>query len=97
MNIELIKFGTTLSSRQNGREAFLAFSPTLNEIKKDELVYIDFDGVNTFAPSWADEFLTPLQIKHGDNLILKNLSNPSAQATIQILEETNEVKFNIER
>ncbi len=95
MIIELAKFGVTLISRQDGREAFLAFNSILNSIKQNEIVVIDFNGVNTFAPGWADEFLSPLQVKHGDKLILKNLTNPSAKATIQILEQTNNVKFNI--
>ena len=56
MKIELKKFGTTLISRQNGREALAAFQSTLADIKSDEIVDIDFDGVMTFSPSWADEF-----------------------------------------
>ena len=93
MIIELKKFGTTLTSRQFGKEAFLAYSPMMNDVKDDEDVVVDFDGVNTFAPSWADEFLTPLQQKYGQRLILKNMDNPSAKATIEILEQTNNVEF----
>ena len=44
-------------SRPAGREAFLAFSPVLNEIKEDESVLVDFlvdfEGVVAFAPSWG--------------------------------------------
>ena len=93
MNIELKKFGTTLTSRQFGKEAFLAFSPQLNETADNEAVEIDFAGVNTFAPSWADEFLTPLLAKYQEKLILTNTNNPSVKATIEILEQTNNVKF----
>ena len=72
MNIELKKFGTTLLSRQTGREAFLALQPFLKDVKEDEVIEVDFDGVLTFSPSWGDEFLTPLLKIYGDRLILKN-------------------------
>ena len=88
MNIELRKFGTTLISRQTGREAFLALQPFLKDVKGDEMVEVDFDGVLTFAPSWGDEFLTPLLNTYGERMILKNTSNPSVQATLDILEKT---------
>ena len=96
MIIELIKFGTTLSSRQIGKEALAGFNAILNEVAKDELVYVDFSGVNTFTPSWGDEFLTPLHNRFKDKLILKQSDNPSVKTTIDILEETNNMKFNIE-
>jgi len=95
MKIELKKFGITLNSRQLGKEALLAFNPLLNEIKNDEIIVIDFDGVNTFTPSWGDEFLSPIQIKYQERLILKNTDNPSVKATIEILEQTNNVKFKL--
>jgi hypothetical protein len=88
MKIELKKFGTTLISRQTGREAFSALQPFLNDIKTVEIIEIDFTSVLTFSPSWGDEFLTPLLNIYGDRLILKNTSNPSVQATLEILEKT---------
>lgn len=88
MIIKLKKFGTTLISRQTGREAFSALQPLLRDVKNDENVEIDFDGVLTFSPSWGDEFLTPLLHTYGDNLVLKNTGNPSVQATLEILEKT---------
>lgn len=88
MKIELKKFGTTLISRQTGREAFSALQPFLNDVKEDEMVEVNFDGVLTFSPSWGDEFLTPLLNTYGDRLVLRNTSNPSVQATLEILEKT---------
>ncbi|MFH1780444.1 MAG: hypothetical protein ABH841_00315 [Candidatus Nealsonbacteria bacterium] len=90
MIIELKKFGTTLISRQMGKEAFLAFQPVLNNIGREELVEIDFNGVLTFSPSWGDEFLTPLLGIYGKRLILKNTSNPSVKATLEILQKSKE-------
>lgn len=94
MIIELRKFGTTLISRQTGREAFSALQPFLNDIKKGEIVEVDFDGVLTFSPSWGDEFLTPLLNTYGDRLVLKNTSNPSVQATLDILQQTIDKNFS---
>ncbi|MDD5528294.1 MAG: DUF4325 domain-containing protein [Patescibacteria group bacterium] len=93
MIIQLKKFGTTLVSRQMGKEAFLAFSPSLNAAKEKEAVRVDFEGVNTFSPSWGDEFLTPLHEKFGDNLILLPTENPSVKMTVEMLEEINNIKF----
>jgi len=88
MNIELKKFGTTLISRQTGREAFSALQPFLKNAKDDEIIKVDFDSVLTFSPSWGDEFLTPLLGAYEDRLLLKNTKNPSVQATLEILEKT---------
>ena len=89
MKIELKKFGTTLISRQAGREAFSALQPSLNDVGAAEKVEINFDGVLTFSPSWGDEFLTPLVNSFGDRLVLFSTDNPSVKATIELLEETN--------
>ena len=94
MYIELVKFGTTLTSRQLGKEAYLAFKPTLANIGKNEELIVDFKGVITFSPSWGDEFLTPLIKDFGDKVILKNTENISVKATLSLLEEINKTGFN---
>jgi len=95
MIIELKKFGTTLISRQTGREAFSAFNPVLKDLRDGENIEVNFDGVITFSPSWGDEFLTPLLDKYGSRLALMNTNNPSVRATLEILEKTANKKFNI--
>jgi len=85
MLIQLKKFGTTLSSRPAGKEAYLAFSPTLREIKEGEHVDIDFEGVIVLGPSWADEFLTPIVDQYKDKVSLLNADNPSVKATLELL------------
>lgn len=95
MIIKLKKFGTTLISRQTGKEAFLAFQPVLKGIKENETIEVDFEGVLTFSPSWGDEFLTPLLEKYKDRLVLFKSENPSVKATLEILEESLGKKFNI--
>ncbi len=94
MVIELKKFGTTLISRQTGREAFSALQSFLKDSKENETIEVDFDGVLTFSPSWGDEFLTPLLNTYGKRMILKNTSNPSVQATLDILEQTTGKNFS---
>ena len=86
MIIELSKFGSTLISRQAGREAWAAFQPTLQAITDEENIEVNFDNVLTFSPSWADEFITPLKKQFGDRVTLDETSNPSVKATLDILE-----------
>ncbi len=93
MNIQLSKFGTTLLSRPLGKEAWAAFSSSLKEIKENELIQLDFDGVVTFSPSWGDEFLTPLIARFGDRLILRQTTNPSVKETLELLEKIHKIKF----
>lgn len=93
MKIYLKKFGTTLTSRQAGKESSLAFQPLLSTIKSEEDVIVDFEGVVTFSPSWGDEFLTPLQKEFDKRLTLENTHNPSVQATLKLLEQIHKVKF----
>jgi hypothetical protein len=92
MKIELKKFGTTLVSRQSGKEAFSAFQSTLVDIAPDEVIEIDFEGVITFSPSWGDEFLTPLINQFGNRVMLLETNNPSVKITIKLLEEINNKK-----
>jgi hypothetical protein len=85
MIIQLNKFGTTLVSRPSGKEAWLAFQPTLSEITENEEIIVDFEGVIVLTPSWTDEFLSPLRSKFKDNVKLRNTDNPSVAATLAIL------------
>lgn len=96
MKIDLKKFGTTLTSRQLGKEAYLAFKPNFNNVTKGEQVEVDFSGVDTFSPSWGDEFLTPLLDQFGNNLVLTNTkNNPSVKVTMELLLSLEGKKFNI--
>lgn len=93
MLIQIKKFGTTLSSRPTGKEAFAAFQPTLKEVKQDEFLDIDFAGVIVLGPSWADEFLTPIFEKHKNKINLLNTENPSVKATLELLEQIRKSGF----
>jgi phosphorylcholine metabolism protein LicD len=85
MVIKLKKFGTTLISRPAGKEAYLAFAPTLRECGENEAIEVDFEGVEVLTPSWADEFLTPLFNSYKNSVSLKNTNNPSVVESLKIL------------
>lgn len=95
MKIYLKKFGTTLISRQAGREASAAFLPSLKDVGPEEKLEVDFEGVLTFSPSWGAEFLDPLSRRFGDRLVLMYTDNPSVKATIELLESINQKKFTV--
>lgn len=83
MKIELRKFGDVLTSRPAGREAFAAIRPTLNPNESE--VRIDFDGIISLSPSWADEFFRGLEGLYEDHIIYLPSNNPSVNATLNIL------------
>ena len=95
MKLQLEKFGKTLISRELGSEAFKAFQPTLRELSKDEELEIDFSGVLTLSPSWADEFLSPLLNQLNEKLLLLPSDNLSVHTTLRILQEANKRPFKI--
>ncbi len=95
MKLQLEKFGKTLISRELGSEAFKAFQSTLRELSKDEELEINFSGVLTLSPSWADEFLSPLLNQLNNRLILLKSDNLSVHATLRILKEANNRSFNV--
>lgn len=92
MIIELKKFGTTLVSRPSGKEAWLAFQPTLDDIAESEEAIVDFAGVMVLTPSWADEFLTPLLTRYRDRVKLRNTDNASVKATLEILASVSAIR-----
>ena len=95
MKLQLEKFGKTLISRELGSEASKALQVTLRELPEDEDLEIDFSGVWTLSPSWADEFLSPLLTELGDRLVLLPSDNLSVHATLRILQEANKQPFKI--
>ncbi|MBU0625722.1 STAS-like domain-containing protein [Patescibacteria group bacterium] len=93
MIIEVKKFGFVLTSRPSGKNSFDAFRPSLAAVSIGEDVIVDFAGINSLSPSWADEFLTPLYEEFGERLILQNTENPSVRLTLETLEEINHYNF----
>ena len=85
MRIELQKFGKVLTSRPTGKEAFAAIRPTLDQ--NADTVEIDFAGVISLSPSWADEFFTALKNMYGNRIKYLPTDNLSVIETFKILEE----------
>ena len=86
MRLELKKFGTILISRPDGREAWLAAQAySLPAIDSSEKIEVDFSDVLVLAPSWADEFLTPLKEKYGEQVIFLKSENATVKATLETI------------
>jgi predicted transcriptional regulator len=83
MKIELVKFGAVLISRPAGKEAFAAMRPTLAQ--KVNKIEIDFTGVLSLSPSWADEFFPAIEEFYGMRPSFLPSDNPSVKATLDIL------------
>lgn len=91
MRIEIKKLGTVLSSRPAGKEALLAVRASLlRGVEKTEELELDFAGVDALAPSWADEFVTPLSEEWGDKLHCVNTENPSVKVTLEFLKQISQ-------
>lgn len=84
MRIQLVKFGKVLSSRPAGKEAFLAIRPTFDP--EAEVVEVDFDGIISLGPSWADEFFSALKDMYGSRVRYLPSDNKSVVETLKILE-----------
>jgi hypothetical protein len=87
MEIRLKKFGDLLTSRQDGREALAAIGPLLQNLSENEEIKLDFEGVITFTPSWADEFITGLVMRFDNRISFINDENPSVKATLELLKK----------
>jgi uncharacterized UPF0160 family protein len=87
MVIALNNFGDILMSRPAGREAFLmAKAYVFKEIKENDDIILDFDGIKVLAPSWADEFITALKKEYSNRVQYVNTENPSVKATLKVID-----------
>ena len=87
MEVKVCNFGDFLMSRPAGREAFLmAKAYVFRELKPDETITLDFDGIKVLAPSWADEFITALKKEYSNRVQYVNTENPSVKATLKAIE-----------
>jgi hypothetical protein len=85
MRIELKKFGTILTSRPAGKEAYLIAKAYNLPKDKEEHIDIDFSGVEVLTPSWADEFITPLFAEFPNRVMLLPTENASVKAALEII------------
>ena len=93
MIIKLVKFGEILISRPAGREALLAMQAYLiKDVKTDDEIIIDFEGVKVLTPSWADEVITKLAEKF-KNIEFINIGNPTVKSTLDTLRQYSGLKI----
>ncbi len=85
MRIELKKFGKVLTSRASGKEAFAAIRPILDP--NEDKIEIDFSGIISLTPSWADEFFPALNEFYKGNVVYLPTDNRSVKETLRILKE----------
>jgi Lhr-like helicase len=86
MEVKVSNFGDILMSRPAGREAFLkAKAYVFKDIKKDEIIVLDFDKVKVLAPSWADELISGIQKDYGNEVQYINTENPSVRASLKTI------------
>ena len=85
MRMQLKNFGTVLTSRPAGKEAYLAAKAYSLPKDAKEKIAVDFSGVEVLAPSWADEFLTPLFEEFKGRVELIPSTNASVKATLEII------------
>lgn len=85
MKIEIKKFGTVLTSRPAGKEAYLAAKAYSLPKDSKEKIEVDFSGVQVLAPSWADEFITPMLSDYAGRITLLPTGNASVIAALQII------------
>jgi len=89
MVVSVKNFGDILMSRPAGREAFLlAKAYVFREIKENDDIILDFDGIKVLAPSWADEFILGIKSAYSNNVQYKNTENPSVQASLKTVLES---------
>ncbi len=74
-----------LTSRPAGKEAYLAAKAYSLPAQGDEIIEVDFSGVQVLAPSWADEFITPLRTEFPDRVVLLPCDNASVKAALEII------------
>ncbi len=86
MKLELKRFGTILSSRPAGREAWLSAQAYVLPAKGiKEKIEVDFSGVDVLSPSWADEFITQLKKDYTDQVVLLPSNNLTVKATLETI------------
>lgn len=86
MKIALVKFGDLLISRPAGREAALVVQAYFQPTTADELIELDFTGVQVVAPSWLDEFLQGLRQRFGDRVRCLPSDNPTVIESLAVIQ-----------
>lgn len=93
MIIQIKKFGDTLISRPEGRDAALVIRNQFLTNNKENQVTLDFEGVKIMTPSWLDEILQEIFKTYKNNHVkYKNTSNSSVKASLEIILENKPIE-----
>lgn len=83
----MIKFGSLLNSRPSAREDFLRMLQIINGSGEKEGVVLDFEGVEIMTPSYADELVSSLKGRYGqDKVVIENARTAAVHDTLQAIE-----------
>ena len=83
----MIKFGTLLNSRPSAREDFLRMVQIINGSGEKEGVVLDFEGVEIMTPSYADELMSSLKQKYGqDKVSVENVKTMAVKDTLEAIQ-----------
>jgi len=85
MRIQIKKFGEILTSRPEGREAYLVSKAYLRPATANEPIELDFEGVKVLTPAWADEFISGLRSEYGQRVRCLPSSNPTVIASLEMI------------
>ena len=88
MQLKIRKFGETLISRPEGRDAALVISNQfINNLDSNEIIELDFEGVKILTPSWLDEVIQAILKKTTKEKIkYLNTQNSSVAASIEMVQ-----------
>ena len=84
MVVSISNFGDILMSRPAGKEAFfMAKAYVFRELKEEDNIILDFNGIKVLAPSWADEFISGIKSEYSNKVQYINTENPSVRASLK--------------
>ncbi len=83
--IELKKYGTILTGRPFGVQAFAELKNTLNQ----DAVQLDFSGVLSLGSSFGEEVIVPIAKNQNNTIIIKGAISPVKDCVMLIAFDFN--------
>lgn len=91
MIIQIKRFGDSLISRPEGRDAALVIRNQFLSKTNDHELILDFEGVKILTPSWLDEILQEIfKTYPKESVEYLNTTNASVRVSLEtVLEQEN--------
>ena len=86
-------YGKFLMGREDGANALLAFRQQHGDAIHQRQVFFDFQDVPVLAPSFGDEFFTPLEKEYPGRIIIDSGINTAVRKAFETIEQTQKLKF----